>query len=327
MAMMRSETPRTSGQSEPARICESKSRDLYSASFQGVVETSTLYHEFRVIETTALSDCAAALIQANEFLLLHSVQALQAKAPPGSIPCEIQKLAMVCLRIPRPPRSAPIRLTTAPWFSREPVEKVLLFVLHSAGANVIFLPRGKNECFLVAPVSRESPGGCHLYRIEFEIPARRLFQCQSNGLLDVFQELVAKRRLLIMAAMLGTLKKLCRYVLDYSQKRVTFGKAICHHQAVALQIADGAMNLEIANSLCRNACLVSYSREELFAITKGVWEYVSRLVLETGLAQIQLMGGHGYLQSHPAQEWLCELHFLLRFGVAQEASGGFDADA
>lgn len=135
------------------------------------------------------------------------------------------------------------------------------------------------------------------------------------------RRIACERWLLLSAVALGIAQAAFNYVFAYSQKRIAFGKAICHHQAVALKLADTATHLESARLLGYDACSSCGPHQNRFMHIHGVWEYMQEVAQEAALTAIQLMGGHGYLQLHPVQQWLCDIRFLRSYGELPETLG------
>jgi hypothetical protein len=125
------------------------------------------------------------------------------------------------------------------------------------------------------------------------------------------ERLLTERTLLLAAAMVGTVQAIFRYVVSYSKRRVTFGKAICHHQAVALKLADAAICIESCRLLCLQAC-VQPTLEQVAQLV----QYVGGCLAEAGISLAQLMGGHGFLELYPIPGLLRALNHL-QFLVAQ----------
>jgi butyryl-CoA dehydrogenase len=88
---------------------------------------------------------------------------------------------------------------------------------------------------------------------------------------------------------------------DYAHERVTFGKPIIEHQAVAFRLADMATKIEAARQLILHAaqlreaglpCLTEASMAKLFA---------SETAEAVCSAAIQIHGGYGYLADFPVE--------------------------
>ncbi|MGG6496727.1 UNVERIFIED_CONTAM: acyl-CoA dehydrogenase family protein, partial [Bacteroidetes bacterium 56_B9] len=82
---------------------------------------------------------------------------------------------------------------------------------------------------------------------------------------------------------------------SYARERITFGKPIIEHQAVAFRLADMATRIEAARHMVLHAaelreagmpCLTEASMAKLFA---------TEMAEQVCSAAIQIHGGYGYL--------------------------------
>ena len=90
--------------------------------------------------------------------------------------------------------------------------------------------------------------------------------------------------------------------LAYAKERVSFGKPLIEHQAIAFRLADMATQLEAARLMLHNAanlrdagessCLKQASMAKLFA---------SEAAEKICSAAIQVLGGYGYLRDFPLE--------------------------
>lgn len=131
---------------------------------------------------------------------------------------------------------------------------------------------------------------------------------------ELFFQLTAERWLFFSAVILGIAQCAFQYVLEYARKRMAFGKAIVHHQAVALKLADVLTAIESSRLLCQEACLSGNAGASLFQQARRIWQYVNEIPQEIAPHIMQIMGGHGYLQDHPVQQWFCDLQLVSLTG-------------
>lgn len=108
-------------------------------------------------------------------------------------------------------------------------------------------------------------------------------------------------RIGIGAQCVGMARAAFECALEYAGERVTFGKPIIEHQAVAFRLADMATQLEAARLMVLNAaglrdagepCLKQASMAKLFA---------SEAAEKICSAAIQVLGGYGYLRDFPVE--------------------------
>ncbi|MGI6244884.1 MAG: acyl-CoA dehydrogenase family protein [Pseudochelatococcus sp.] len=108
-------------------------------------------------------------------------------------------------------------------------------------------------------------------------------------------------RIGIAAQSVGMARAAFEAARDYARDRVTFGKPIVEHQAVAFRLADMATQIEAARGLVLSAaalkeaglpCLKQASMAKLFAS-----EMAERVCSDA----IQIHGGYGYLADFPVE--------------------------
>jgi len=88
---------------------------------------------------------------------------------------------------------------------------------------------------------------------------------------------------------------------DYARERITFGKPIIEHQAIAFKLADMATQIAAARLMVMHAadlrqaglpCLTEASMAKLFA---------SEMAERVASQAIQVLGGYGYLKDFPVE--------------------------
>jgi hypothetical protein len=155
--------------------------------------------------------------------------------------------------------------------------------------------------------------------LELDIEKFSLDKHLAGGIREeLFFQLTAERWLFFSAVILGIAQCAFQYVLEYARKRMAFGKAIVHHQAVALKLADVLTAIESSRLLCQEACLSGNAGARLFQQARRIWQHVNEIPREIAPQIMQIMGGHGYLQDHPVQQWFCDLQLISLMGELPE---------
>lgn len=286
--------------------------------------------ECREIERLALSDPAKALVRADEYLNTRSLALLSHYCPSLRERDLCPRVGMVWLdareRSDPPSHSAPYQMFVGEdSVSLTGPDKAMVIALVKCHSNlpVIWLSYWQPEYFSATRVPTYAFPELSFFKLTIALNQN---QSLPNALLCVageeklgyLRQIVSERRLLLSAVVLGTAQAIFNYVFEYSRKRVTFGKAICHHQAVALKLADVATDLYSARLLCHEAYSLHREPQEFFECTQNVWEYINKMALKSAVTATQLMGGHGFLQLHPVQQWLCGIQFLRQYGEMAE---------
>ena len=108
-------------------------------------------------------------------------------------------------------------------------------------------------------------------------------------------------RIGVAAQAIGMARAAYEHAVAYAKERVSFGKPIIEHQAVAFRLADMATQIEAAHQLALNVarlkdaglpCLKEAAMAKLFAS-----EMAERVCSDA----IQVHGGYGYLQDFPVE--------------------------
>ncbi|MDH3632523.1 MAG: acyl-CoA dehydrogenase family protein [Gammaproteobacteria bacterium] len=132
------------------------------------------------------------------------------------------------------------------------------------------------------------------------IPADHLIGEEGEGYRIALMNLEGGR-IGIGAQSVGMARAAYECALDYASQRLSFGKALVEHQAVAFRLADMATQLEAARLMVHNAahlrdagepCLKQASMAKLFAS-----EAAEKICSDA----IQVLGGYGYLRDYPVE--------------------------
>jgi len=121
--------------------------------------------------------------------------------------------------------------------------------------------------------------------------------------------LLAMAELGIAAVAVGLGQAAFEAALRYSQQRTTFGKAICHHQAVQLKLADMATRLTAAR------LLVSDAARRLTTDADGAARRARRFAVDAAvgvtLESMRIHGGYGYTTEFPVERYYRDAAALL----------------
>jgi hypothetical protein len=139
------------------------------------------------------------------------------------------------------------------------------------------------------------------------------------GRLDYFEWaglIEATRGLLLAAAATGLLSAIAGYVFDYSQRRMSFGKPLCQHQAVALRLADIAISRDTTRLMLWDICDPADQCSEGWLRRAGAFrEYCFRLLADVAQSGCRLLAGHGFIADHPLASWHRECQVLCMLGA------------
>ena len=141
---------------------------------------------------------------------------------------------------------------------------------------------------------------CQIAFDEMRLPADLLLGEPGEGYRIALSNLEGGR-VGIAAQSVGMARAAFEAARDYARERITFGRPIAEHQAVAFRLATMATEIEAARQLVHHAaqlreaglpCLTEASMAKLFA---------SEMAERVCSAALQIFGGSGYLRDYPVE--------------------------
>ncbi|WP_029558891.1 acyl-CoA dehydrogenase family protein [Xanthobacter sp. 91] len=149
-------------------------------------------------------------------------------------------------------------------------------------------------------LGQHSSDTCQLAFNDMRLPADLRLGAEGEGLKIALSNLEGGR-IGIASQCVGMARAAFEAARTYAKERVTFGKPIMEHQAVAFRLADMATRIEAARQMVLHAaalreaglpCLTEASMAKLFA---------SEMAEQVCSAAIQTFGGYGYLADIPVE--------------------------
>jgi hypothetical protein len=117
---------------------------------------------------------------------------------------------------------------------------------------------------------------------------------------------VAALRLGVAAVLLGTARAELAYAADYANSRVAFGQPIAQYQGVAFPLVEVDMEIDTSRLLLWKAAIDVETLTDPWVIAERTAEVVSRCAktaYEAGRHAVNTLGGHGFIQDHPVEQW------------------------
>jgi len=105
-------------------------------------------------------------------------------------------------------------------------------------------------------------------------------------------------RIGIAAQALGIASGAYEFAKAYSKERVTFGKPIHEHQAVAFKLADMATEIEAARLLCLKAAQLKDAGENYDMASSMAKLFASKVAMDTSVEAVQVHGGYGFVKEY-----------------------------
>ncbi|MBX5449041.1 acyl-CoA dehydrogenase family protein [Thermogemmatispora sp.] len=175
--------------------------------------------------------------------------------------------------------------------------KLCAFVLPSPLEGLSIQAEAEKLGLQAAPSAR--------YRFtQAQVPASALLgEAGSSGVVRA----ATLYQILRAALACGTARAAFEYCSAYARERIAFGRPIVSYQGIAFMIAEMAMKLDAARLLTwRAAC--SWDRGEADETLIREAESAQRQAIKMAQAAttdaIQVMGGAGFMQDHPAEMWM-----------------------
>lgn len=144
---------------------------------------------------------------------------------------------------------------------------------------------------------------CELNFTDFPVPVENLIGgVEGEGFYHVMTGLEAER-INVAARGLGIAQAAFEQAIAYSQKRVTFGKPICEHQAIQLKLADMATKIEASRLLIFSAA-EKKDKGERCDLEAGMAKlFATETAQEVAWDAMRVLGGNGFSKDFPVERY------------------------
>jgi len=105
----------------------------------------------------------------------------------------------------------------------------------------------------------------------------------------------------------GMARAALEYASDYAKQRIAFGRPIVSYQGIAFMISEMAMKLDAARLLVWRAATnwdAGDVDETLWCNAEAAQHQAMKIAQSATTDAIQIMGGAGFMQDHPAEMWM-----------------------
>ncbi len=103
----------------------------------------------------------------------------------------------------------------------------------------------------------------------------------------------------------GAARAALEYAMAYAKERIAFGRPIVSYQGIAFMISEMAMKLDAARLLLWRAAASWDRQAETLALEAGAAQRQAvKLAKSATIDAVQIMGGAGFMQDHPAEMWM-----------------------
>jgi alkylation response protein AidB-like acyl-CoA dehydrogenase len=148
---------------------------------------------------------------------------------------------------------------------------------------------------------RASPTGTVILE-NVRVPAKNLLGKPGTGFLVAMQALDLSRPMMSVDA-IGIARAAYEAALEYTRKRVQFGKPLFKNQAVAFALADMATTIDAARLLTWRACCLLDSGQEFTKEASMAKLFSSEAAVEICSKAMHLMGAVGYTRDLPVEKF------------------------
>jgi hypothetical protein len=132
------------------------------------------------------------------------------------------------------------------------------------------------------------------------IPSNHLIGAEGEGYKIALMNLESGR-IGIAAQSVGMARAAYDCALAYAKQRVSFGKLLIEHQAIAFRLADMATQLEAARLMVHNAARLRDAGEPCLKQASMAKLFASEAAEKICSDAIQVLGGYGYLRDFPLE--------------------------
>jgi alkylation response protein AidB-like acyl-CoA dehydrogenase len=148
-----------------------------------------------------------------------------------------------------------------------------------------------------------SPTGQPVFE-DVRVPADHLIGEEGRGMAVALSTL-ERTRLGAAAQAVGIAQGATDYAASYAKERISFGKPIFDHQAIAFKLADMETKVAAARELLYKACAMADRNEPgLGKYTSMAKLFASDVAMEVTVEAVQVLGGYGYVSEYPVERMM-----------------------
>jgi butyryl-CoA dehydrogenase len=178
----------------------------------------------------------------------------------------------------------------------------------SAGKNGIscFLTRTDMPGYRVARLEKKldhrTCDTCQIVLDGLAVPVGNMLGAPGSGL-KVALSALDSGRIGVAAQSVGVARAAFDAALAYARVRVTFGKPLIEHQAIAFQLAEMSTRIEAARQLYLHAARLKDLGQASPKEASMAKLFASEMAEEVTSAAIQIHGGYGFLNDYPVEKY------------------------
>ena len=143
---------------------------------------------------------------------------------------------------------------------------------------------------------------CQIVLDGLEVPVGNMLGAPGSGL-KVALSALDSGRIGVAAQSVGVARAAFDAALAYARVRVTFGKPLIEHQAIAFQLAEMSTRIEAARQLYLHAARLKDLGRASPKEASMAKLFASEMAEEVTSAAIQIHGGYGFLNDYPVEKY------------------------
>jgi alkylation response protein AidB-like acyl-CoA dehydrogenase len=148
-----------------------------------------------------------------------------------------------------------------------------------------------------------SPTGSPVFE-DVRVPAANVIGEVGKGM-RVALGTLERTRLGAAAQAVGIAQGATDYAAAYARERITFGKPISQHQAIAFKLADMEAGTAAARELLYKACALADSGDPQLAKYSSMAKLIaSDNAMKVTVEAVQVLGGYGYVKEYPVERMM-----------------------
>jgi len=139
---------------------------------------------------------------------------------------------------------------------------------------------------------------------DVRVPADHMIGAEGRGMAVALSTL-ERTRLGAGAQAVGIAQGAIDYAIDYAKQRISFGKPIIEHQAIAFKLADMQTKTAAARELLYKACAMADRDDPQLAQYSSMAKlFASDAAMDVTIEAIQVLGGFGYVDEYPVERMM-----------------------
>ena len=185
------------------------------------------------------------------------------------------------------------------------------------GISSFVLEKEKHAFQTTSPISKLGLPTCHLGEVSFNdlaISEENILGMEGAGGV-IFNKSMEWERICLGALHLGTMKRHLENVVQFVNERHSGGQSIGKNQAIAHKIAQHKVQIEAARMVTMQAAWKLDNNHRVTEIASTAKYLVSKTFEQFAVDLLQIYGGAGYRENHPAGR-------LLKDAVASTVYSG-----